>query len=602
MARSDNWRINKSGLMPIEGAQILKALQKVAGAAGLPSNFKVRFATNAKGSGIDFDSREVLIGAGRLFKEAPIPAELFDVLVGLTLHETGHQQIETNRVWDNVGHPRATMDQHEQDIFQNFINIGEDIAIESRTRANKNLAEYDEALHNWAVSKMREAQPDKLLEIWLEYALGHKSDKMMNLPEEFTEPMRQLVALTGWLRNPHNYLDRARAYLDYWSAVKDAILNPPQPQQGQPQDVGADGQKGEASPDKPPAPAPDKQDGEPEPDESEPTSSSGTEDKTPQQPEQNKVAGDSGEQTSVPEPDTGSNHGGQEDELERPLAPSPEDSIDDELASAIDDAIESDLEDITAEVAEEFIGQKDAGFRGRYQTTRTVIRSRETKTPLVKPDAQLRKKLERIMTIRKRLQTRTMHGEQYGRIDKRHLHRIGTDERIFSLRFKFPDGFPNTRILIDLSGSMSGHEADEVLEAAGALQTLVNAEVWCYNYDGGQVNLVRMDDGKLIHRFTPRGSTPSGLAIVGVSLGMKKDGLIIHLTDGEHNSGQAPWSAHWVLKKRGINLVNLIWGKSIKHYNLDGMSYQQLNGLAEFPEALYRILVEQVKLSKIGGR
>ena len=195
-----------------------------------------------------------------------------------------------------------------------------------------------------------------------------------------------------------------------------------------------------------------------------------------------------------------------------------------------------------------------------------------------------------------------MHGEQYGRIDKRHLHRIGTDQRIFSLRYKFPDGFPNTRILIDLSGSMSGQEADEVLEAAGALQTLVNAEVWCYNHYDGKVNLVRMDEGKLIHTFKPDGQTPSGLAIVGVSLGMKKDGLIIHLTDGEHNAGQTPWTANWALKKHGINLVNLIWGNHTKDYSLDGMSYRQLNGLAEFPEALYQILVEQMKLVKIGGK
>jgi len=77
---------------------------------------------------------------------------------------------------------------------------------------------------------------------------------------------------------------------------------------------------------------------------------------------------------------------------------------------------------------------------------------------------------------------------------------------------------------------------------------------------------------------------------------------VIHLTDGEHNQGQAPWSAHWILKKKGIDLVNLIWGKDIKQYDMEGMSFKQLNGLADFPEALYQILVEQTKLSKIGGR
>lgn len=608
MARSDNWRINKSGLMAVEGAQILKALQKVAGASGLPSNFKVKFATKAHGSGVNFETREVTIGAGRLFNEAPIPADLFDVLVGLTLHEVGHQQINTDKVGEVLERATQSWDQHEASIFQHFCNIGEDIAIESKIRADPNLAEYDEILHKWATAQMCEAQPDKLLEVWLEYALGHKSTTVLNLPEHLVEPMQQLVALTGWLRkHTYNWSTRTRAYRNYWDAVKDAILNPPKPPEPEPdlqsQDetqacAGADGESESGAentstkPD-PSAPAP-----EPAP---EPPSDSEVESQSSQEPEQSiEAAGTSGEENSISEPDGDSSQtgSGKETEMERPLTPHPEeDSITDELAEAIEDAIETDSEDVTEQVAEEF-GQQ----AGSMHPLRTVIRSRETKTPLIKPDPQLRKRLERIMTIRKRLQARTMHGEQYGKIDKRHLHRIGTDERVFSLRYKFPDGFPDTRILIDLSGSMSGREADEVLEAAGALQTLVNAEVWCYNYDDGQVNLVRMDEGRLVHRFKPDGQTPSGLAIVGVSLGMKKGGLIIHLTDGEHNSGQAPRGANWIVKGKGINLVNLIWGDSTRQYRYDGIDYQQLDGLAEFPEALYRILVEQVKLAKIGGR
>ncbi len=280
------------------------------------------------------------------------------------------------------------------------------------------------------------------------------------------------------------------------------------------------------------------------------------------------------------------------EELDRPLAPKPEDCIDDELAEAIEDAIQSESEDVTEQVAKELDSKVGS----------PIIRSRETQTPLVKPDPELRKRLERVLTIRKRLQSRIMHGEHYGRIDKHHLHRVATDERIFSLRYKFPDGFPNTRILIDLSSSMSEEQADEVLEAVGALQTLVNAEVWCYNWYNDKVNLVRLDEGRLIHRFQPAGGTPSGLAIIGVSLGIKKDGLVIHLTDGEHNAGISPRDAHWTLAKRGISLVNLIWGSSTAHYEWDKMNWQKLDGLGEFPEALYNILVEQTKLSGIGGK
>ncbi len=108
MARSDNWRINKSSIMAVEGAQLLKALQKVAGAAGLPSKFKIRFATTGKMSGIDFDKHEVIIGAGRLFEEAPIPAEKMDVLVGLMLHASNDIMEKVLKILPSLKRPTVT--------------------------------------------------------------------------------------------------------------------------------------------------------------------------------------------------------------------------------------------------------------------------------------------------------------------------------------------------------------------------------------------------------------------------------------------------------------------------------------------------------------
>jgi hypothetical protein len=581
MARSDNWRINKSSLMAVEGAQILKALQKVAGAAGLPAGFHVKFASGGTVSGLVVGGTEITIGGGKLFKEAPIPADKFDVLVGLTLHEVGHQQIGTDNVWDKVRYLHG--DDHERAVLQEFVNIGEDIAIESRLLANPNLVDYEDALFNWATSKMKEAHPNKLMELWIEYGLGHKSDRLANLLPEMDEPMAQLVALTGWLRHEHDYYERATAYQSYWNAFKDIILHPPEPPKPPEPPLPLAG----ADADPQSSPAPKSPDDEMEDSNDKTTPKNDSDLETPD----GSQDGD-GEQDTGKEPQ-------ENDKLERPLAPDSADSIDKELAEAIEDAIQSDSEDITEQVLEEFRNQSAAKVTERIIP---IIRSRETKTPLIKPNPTLCKRLERIMIIRKRLQARVMHGEKYGRIDKRHLHRVGTDERIFNLRYKFPDGFPDTRILIDLSGSMSGRQADEVLQAAGAMQTLVNAEVWCYDESDKTVNLVRMDEGKLVHQYHSSGGTPSGLAIVGVSLGMKRGGLVIHLTDGGHNSGQMPWNAHWILKKRGVELVNLIWGGDTKCYDYDGMNWRKLNGLAEFPDALYGILVEQTKLSNIGGR
>ena len=613
-ARSDNWRINKSGVMAIEGAQILRSLQKVAGAAGLPKEYKVTFATKAQTSQISFDNKSIVIGAGRLFTDAPMPADKFDVLVGLTLHEVGHQQIRTDMVEREVVSHVMGWETKRQLLFHKFVNIGEDIAIESRIRNNKNLAEYDEALHNWGVNQMRDADPYKLLDVWIEYSLGHKSTTVMSLPPELDEPMQQLVALTGWLRSPTTpyHVDRVAAYENYWKSVEDVVMNPPVPPPPPPPPESEACEDGEPSnetesreDESEPGESGEPEDGETEPEPSE-TKTDGEreeeeaakfwEDKEDKEMDsQDPDAPLPGEEEVEPEPEDTS--------LDRPLASTEEDEMDEDLARDINNAVENEVEDVTDEVKEAFDGT--IGFN-----VRAVLRSREGKTPKMKPNMLLRKRLERIMSIKKRLQARTMHGEQYGRIDKRHLHRVATDERIFSLKYKFPDGFPTTKILLDLSGSMSGHQADEVLEAAGALQTLVDAEVWCYNSKGSQCNLVRMDEGKLVHKYQPGGNTPSGLALVGVSLGMKKGGLIIHLTDGGHNTGESPWRAYWILEARGIEVVNVIWGgdsRGNRHYVGDkttgvGMKCSYIKGLAEFSDALYKILVEQTKLSKMGGK
>jgi hypothetical protein len=80
---------------------------------------------------------------------------------------------------------------------------------------------------------------------------------------------------------------------------------------------------------------------------------------------------------------------------------------------------------------------------------------------------------------------------------------------------------------------------------------------------------------------------------------MKKGGLIIHLTDGEHNVEYGPAEATHVLDKKGIRAIHLLWGKQEGPY--EGLPCKILSGgLSEFPEALYWILVQQLKLEGLG--
>ena len=537
MAKSENWRINKSSIPAVEGAQALRALQKVAGAIGLPQDYSVRFSSQKPC--IDFTDKKIHIGGAELLEEAPIPAEKFDILVGMALHEVSHHLIKTDKVWEGCNKTSRLHAPEKIATLQAFINIGEDIMIESKLRKNPNLAPYDKSLHDWAVDEMSPARPDNLMEVWLEYALGHKAEIIMQLPDELAEPMSQLIDLTKWLRRSPLPRERMIMYTHVWGEVKDYLIPKKQESVKVPRD-----------------------------------------DKVPHA---DTNIGDNDDSTmgnsinSTPEPT-----------IETPVTRKSKGRISRELTQAIEEAIKSDSEDVTEQVME--LAQ-DYTTHSSYP----IIRSRGMATPTIKPNRELCKRLERIMTIHKRLQSRTMHGERYGQLDKRHLYRVSTDERVFSLDYKFPLGFPDTRILLDLSASMYGTQAEEVLEAAAALQVLVGAQVWCYNHDNALNNLVRVDDGKLIHKFRPAGDTPSGLAIIGVSLGMRS-GLIIHFTDGECNVGFEPYFAHEILRKRGIGLINLIWNHRRIPSSYANMDCRQLKSLAEFPDALYNILIEQVKL------
>ena len=607
MARSENWRINKSSVLAIEGAQILQALKKVAGAAGLPRDFTVKFSTQETVPNISFEDNEMLIGAGRLFgDEAPISPEKFDVLVGMTLHETGHHSINTGNMGKRLRQSSFSTGA-EWELLQKFANIGEDIVIETKTLSNPNLSDYEKSLHDWAVARLRPATPNKLMEVWVEYALGHKTDTLLNLPTELLDAMNQLVALTTWLRGTGNNAspaERATAYARYWQSVKDLILHPPEPPAPEPESEKQeqspeqqDGPKNKTETEQPPKDEPDDDNGEdlkPEPDGTNTNEEEDDGEDLEVDPKDKPKLLDSeseplpGAPEAEPEP------------MEVPYKQTNGDLISKELADEIDAAIKVESEDVT-EMVEEALNM---------ETRHPIIRSREFKMPKIVPDRILAKQLQRILTIQKRLQSRNMHGEQYGKIDKRHLYRVGTDERVFSLKYKFPSGFPECRILLDLSGSMTTQATEEVLQAAGALSSVVDAQVWGYR-ESNVVDLVRLDDGKWVHQFHSDGGTPSGLAITGVSMGMRRGGLVIHLTDGGHNVGVPPWNAHWALQKRGVSLINLIWrSRAGDHhqaeinrcYGFGEMTVRKLNGLQEFPDALYRILVEQMKLNGIGGR
>jgi hypothetical protein len=555
-ARSSNWRVNSSSIKSVEGAHILRALKKVAGAAGLPASKKVRFNTNAYMMAVELDNDLVRIDAGDLFSKAPIPPENMDVLVGRTLHEVEHYAINSSGVWFSC-HYRVP--EIERDLFESFVNIGEDVIVDHRLGSNRNLKDYHEA----AVAKLfdgrRAPKTNSVLEIWIEYSLAHNPGILHRVPQAMMPAMAELVTLNEKLKAPMERLAgtriRADLYVSSWEVVRYLVLHPPESEDEQ---ACGDGTMPQESP-----PGDDPSPGK-----------------------------------TMPGPTDWHNPNPKERDTSLPLMNTLPAPIDEKLAEAIEEAMTTDTEDITKQVYNDF---EEAGYMPRSIVSFVVTRKHETKTIVVKPDPEQCRKLERILTIRKRLQARIMRGESYGRLDMRKLHRSQTDQKMFKLKYRFPDGFPDAAVLVDMSGSMSGKQAEEVIVAATSLATIVKCKVWSYAEQGSEIKLVKLDEGKITHKSSPCGNTPSGIAMVGVAETLKPGGLIIHLTDGEHNVEFGPAEATQVLNRKGISAIHLLWGKQLGPY--DGLPSKILNnGIEEFPDALYWILVQQLGLAGLGER
>jgi hypothetical protein len=554
-ARSSNWRVNSSSIKSVEGAHILRALRKVAGAVGLQASHKVRFSTNARLTDAELEREDIRIDAGDLFTRAPISPENLDILVGRTLHEVDHYTINSSGVWSSCYYK---VPEPERDMFRAFVNTGEDIVIDHRLSANVNLRDYYEAAMEKLFHGRREPRLNNVLEIWIEYALAHNYLILDMVPANLKPAVDDLIDLTNQLKEPMDRLTgtrrRAELYSSTWNSIKEVVMHPPE----LPDEGSADG--GGSPEDSPP--------------------------------------GDQASKNSRTQPGPTDQHNPRTKERDDDLplmnaVPAP---LDHKLAEAIEEAMASDTEDITKQVYRDF---EEAGYSPRGLAF-VVTRKHETKSVPVKPDPEQCRSLERVLTIRKRLQGRVMRGESYGKLDMRKLHRSQTDLKMFKLKYRFPDGFPDTAILVDMSGSMSGKQAEEVITAATSLAIVVKCRVWSYAEHSSEIKLVKLDDGKVTHTSAPGGNTPSGIALVGVAETLRPGGLIIHLTDGEHNVEFGPAEATQVLEKKGVNAVHLLWGKREGPYA--GLPCRVLaNGLADFPDALYWILVEQLRLEGLGA-
>jgi hypothetical protein len=537
-----------------------------------------------------------------------------------------------------------------QPFVHDLVNIAEDTMIDCRLSQTMFTDYYNRAVADFLRARRVEPEGSNLIGCWCDVALWKQGGTALKVVDELVPAFKILMELTNWIRvqvkmgynGTNSRIDEyTHAFGEVWNeleklrlakeaaaeAAREKLENERQlaelqkeavaghttgkqvklePKPNEPKDEPEMGDaKGESDGGKDVKPEPDGPKGQ-APVESTPPDDESQDDGTP-----NANSGDL-QPTRNP---------GTPDDLDDPMASPVEDEdngldtsaalsmepikpgtfrspkimqpIDVKLMEAVEDAIEKEVEDPTEELKAMMVEEGlDADM------VHHTLRRREKDSQFVQPNQDLVNRLGNILKIDLHLKTRDLHGEMNGKLDKRHLGRSQSDGKIFKKQTKLPGNMPPTAIVLDVSGSVDRTMREEMAQAAAALSTLLGSQVWGYA-EHGHVDLGRCDEQRKIRIPTGSGNTPSANALIGVGEQLPKGSLIIHLTDGEANSGFPMEYAEKVLRAKKIETVHILWTRHDSQYQ--GLTYKVIDGIGEFPDALFDILLDKLRL-KLNGR
>jgi Nitric oxide reductase activation protein len=197
-------------------------------------------------------------------------------------------------------------------------------------------------------------------------------------------------------------------------------------------------------------------------------------------------------------------------------------------------------------------------------------------------------------------------GLDSGKIDRRRLYRGLIDGKCFKIEQMIAEFSWNFTVVIDASMSMAGFKWRIVENTMSALHKALQGyqnrlSIFGYfEWDGVCIvsELLRKD---VLYSIAPTGRTPSGQAILAAALLMpretKKRKFILHITDGESNSGVDVRYALDYCKQENIDMVTLGCGYKDKDVLIEqyGKRLQFLDTIEELPKAVERLFQRILK-------
>ncbi len=507
---SKYWRTNYSKDKAVELAFGLRALRKVAGYLG--QNVKSVYWEGMIDSSLK--SRSIVIDTKQIQNIYPIAFNTFDIMVGQVLKE-GIASIEwTEWVYEKVYNRSDYMSDLLEPYFKAIISASENIYVYEHSKREKIWSLYllnyikNETKHNISDPSF-EPTPQSLADVWIGKTILNKAYNSLHfyflLPigilNKYTVKIQNIVQIKSVGQRRDTRID---IYIKLWNEFAAAILK---------------------------------------------INNWIVPHSYPNLIFKNQNEQNMDEQNDLDE--------------DQPYSP-----LDKDIANQVLEEVDQDMADLTNNIIK-VVSDPQAGVMPTI--FKKGIAKSNTKADMHQV-ARLKQIFKSQESLIKRVKKRQFkRGTLEGKLDPKRLYRSPINGRVFKLREnKSPDYFWHICIVADASASMTGKEghnkpwltAEQVfISLAAAAKGFNNhLDIFSYCEDKKKCVLTKLFHGNTLYSVLPTGQTPSGQAILGAAMLLKKKykkTMIIHITDGASNCGLRISEAISYCNKNKINLYTI---------------------------------------------
>jgi uncharacterized protein YegL len=520
---SEYWRKNKATLEHEELACALRALRKVG--QYIAANMKtIEWLGMSKKSADKF-----FLDVGFVKGEYPVPPGKMDILVGITAHEAFHCKELSDWVWIKAEEKTKELPRKYKNNLLRLIEVGEDIYVNKVAKGS--IWEYylEKA---WGYCILKETRDlslpptaECLFQIWEEIVLERTFSIEVKYHHDYLKPLSILLSYVEKIiacgEHKNSTMEkseyRANLYLEIWDKIYECIQDWEYEAPFDPTGVNIPDEVGHNVWWWPHV-----------------SHSDSKEESVLNEAPPNK-------ETTENEVDEFIDQQG--DDFGKLTKIKPMDIMPQEQASRLKaslNVLEKDknkdmnplIEVVTGEVVTDLL-------ETRFWNSTMPCNRRS--------DPLLVKRLKRIFEAQVSKAPRVNRGLYSGKIDGRRLYRAPLNGRVFKQKELTIKDAWNITILVDASLSMSGVEGKEWELTESTFVSLYEAikgsrnklDILCYFERAKYCEIFRLLHHDKLYSIVPNGRTPTGQSIVAAALTIPRDKkrMILHVTDGEPNSG-----------------------------------------------------------------